>query len=154
MLKKIKQREANIVKDLNHKISKFIVELAVKSKAGIKLEDLKGIRKTKQRKSFRYSLNSWSFYQLNKMIEYKSKLAGILVVKIDPAYTSQICSKCGLLGKRNDKSFKCSFCGHAENADVNASFNIALADVGVSRFNKDRDLLKGNTDIPQEATAV
>ena len=152
-VKAIKHREANIVRNLNHRISRFMVNLATKLKGGIKLENLKGIRKAKNRKTFRYALNSWSFYQLRQFIEYKSKLAGIPVTLIEPAYTSQTCSKCGLLGERTGKQFKCPHCGHVENADVNASFNIALME-SISRLHKDRDLCKGNSDIPKEATGV
>lgn len=136
-----------------HKISRFIVNLATKLKGGIKLENLKGIRKAKNRKTFRYALNSWSFYQLRQFIEYKAKLAGIPVTLIAPQYTSQTCSKCGLIGERTKKEFKCASCGHVENADVNASFNIALME-SISQLHKDRDLCKGNSDIPKEATGV
>ena len=114
---------------------------------------MKGIRKAKNRKTFRYALNSWSFYQLRQFIEYKSKLAGIPVTLIVPQYTSQTCSRCGLIGERTKKEFKCANCGHVENADVNASFNIALME-SISRLHKDRDLCKGNSDIPKEATGV
>ena len=63
-LKKIRKRESNIVRDLNHRMSKKVVQFAKDNNAGIVLEDLKGIRKTKrQRKSFKYVLHSWSFYQ-------------------------------------------------------------------------------------------
>jgi putative transposase len=152
-VKEIKNKESRIVRDLNHKISRFIINLAIKLKGGIKLENLKGIRKAKNRKTFRYALNSWSFYQLRQMIEYKAKLAGIPVTLIAPQYTSQTCSKCGQIGERKGKEFKCANCGHVENADVNASFNIALME-SISRLHKDRDLCKGNSDIPKEATFV
>ena len=150
MVKKIKNRESRIIRDANHKVSRKIVNFAKENNAGIVLEDLKGIRETKkQAKSFKYSLHSWSFSQLDFFIEYKAKLLGIPIVKIDPQYTSQQCSKCGLLGERKGKLFKCS-CGHVEDADVNASFVIGLRHRGILLLPKDRVLGKGNTDIPKK----
>jgi len=154
VVKKIKNRESRIVRDLNHKISRKVVDYALKHNAGIVLEDLSGIRNTKkQAKSFRYSLHSWSFYQLGSFIEYKAKLLGVPVVKIDPAYTSQQCSRCGLLGSRNKKLFECPACGHVENADVNASFVIGLRHQGILQMPEERDSGMGSTDTPQKATA-
>ena len=52
---------------------------------------------------------------------------GITVVEVNPAYTSQECSKCGFVSKKNRRTqgaFKCTCCGHKVNADVNASRNI------------------------------
>ena len=147
-VKKLKNKESRIVKDLNHKISKKLVLEAKSKKAGIVLEDLTSIRKTKKTsKKFRYSLNSWSFYQLRTFIEYKAKLHGVLVTKIDPRYTSQQCSKCGLLGERKRKLFKCS-CGHVENADVNASFVISLRHQGILQSPVDRDAGEGGPHSP------
>ena len=152
-VKSIKNRESRIVRDLNHKMSRKIVDTAKENNCGIKLEELKGIRKNKkQSKSFKYSLNSWSFYQLQTMIEYKAKLLGVPVSYIDPAYTSQKCSRCGHIGNRNGKEFECPSCGHVDHADVNAAFNIALSPC-IDRSSAERDGLEGNTDIPTVAMA-
>jgi putative transposase len=152
MVKKIKNRERRILRDLNHKISRKLVDTADKNKSGIKLEDIKQIRKNvKSRRGFRYSLNSWSYYQLEQMIKYKAKLLGIPVSYVESAYTSQNCSRCGHLGNRNGKQFKCPYCGHVDHADSNASFNIALRHVKDGQLNVDRDAFKGSTDRPQEA---
>ena len=126
-LKQVKDRESRIVKDLNHKISRKIVDMAQEQHAALVFEDLGGIRQTrKQHRSFKYALHSWSFFQLQTFVEYKAKLLGVPVLYIDPAYTSQDCSRCGTRGQRNGKEFKCPTCGHADHADVNAAFNIAL----------------------------
>ena len=153
--KRIKNRESRIVKDINHKIAKKLVKEANDNGMGIKLEYLNGIRNAKSSKSFRYSLNSWSFYQLKTMIEYKARLPGIPVAYVDPYNTSKECSRCGQVGNRSGKSFKCNNCGHVDHADANASFNIALRPVfeeGIDQLYVDRDAYKGNTGIPKEAT--
>jgi putative transposase len=142
------------VRDLNHKISNKIVKEAKEKKSGIVLEDLKDIRKTaKTNRKNRYALNSWSFYQLKTFIEYKAKLHGVPVVKIDPRYTSQQCSRCGLLGERKGKIFKCQ-CRHVEeNADVNASFVISLRHQGVLQSPIDRDVGEGHLACPARIVA-
>ncbi|MEM3637123.1 MAG: transposase [Conexivisphaerales archaeon] len=155
LLKKIKRREHNIIKDLNHKISAKIVEIAKERNAGIKLEKLEGIRNnTNHSKSFNYSLHSWSFYQLENFIKYKAKLDGIPLTYVEPRNTSKECSRCGCIGIREGKLFKC-LNGHVDHADVNASFNIALRPPSVEgngRLHADRDACKGSTDTPREAT--
>jgi len=50
------------------------------------------------------------------------------VEKISPAFTSQRCSACGLVDRKSRESqaaFRCTACGYACNADVNAARNIA-----------------------------
>jgi putative transposase len=166
-LKKLRHREKNIIRDINHKISKKIVDLALENKCGIKLEKLEGIRKRGEKKtkvnktgeSFKSSINTWEFYQLQSMIEYKSKICGVPVVFVDPHYTSQRCSRCKTIGTRNHKKFSC-LCGHVDHADSNAAFNIAAA---LELLNNtecndqllvDRDTNKGSTDIPQLETQL
>ena len=155
--KKIKRKENLKVKDINHKISRAIVDKAAQQACGIKLERLSDIRTTARTfKPTRPSLHSWSFYQLQFMIEYKAKLLGAPVVYVDPSYTSQQCSRCGLIGARNGKDFTCPHCGHVDHADVNASFNIALRpsiEESVGRSHADRVVCKGLIGVPQEATA-
>jgi len=152
-VKELKDKESRVVRDLNHKISHKVVHEAKNLHAGIVLEDLEGIRETaKSSTQFRYALNSWSYYQLRNFIEYKAKLHGVPVVKIDPRYTSQQCSRCGLLGERKAKKFKCS-CGHVENADVNASFVISLRHQGVLRSPVDRDIGEGRLACPKRIVA-
>jgi len=103
----------------------------------------------------KYNLNSCSFYQLQKFIEYKAKLNGISIAYVEPKNTSKECSRCGNIGIREAKSFKCLTCRHVDHADANASFNIALRPPSVEiigQLHVDRDACKGSTDTPRGAT--
>lgn len=156
-VKQIKDRESRIVRDTNHKISKALVLFAKENDACLVLEDLKDIRQTaKTRRKGRYSLHSWSYYQQKMFVEYKAKKFGVEVFFVAPQYTSQRCSICGHIEQANRKGniFHCVKCGVVEDSGVNAGFNIAsLYRQGIPQFNKERDLLKGRTDTPKEATA-
>ena len=113
----------------NHKVSRYIVNLAKKRNCGvIQMEDLS---KATQDVTDRF-LKEWSYYDLQTKIEYKAKMEGIKVIKVDPKYTSKRCSKCGCIHKDNrdctkdQAKFKCVICGYELNADINASRNIAI----------------------------
>jgi putative transposase len=125
-LKRLRRKESRYQADVNHCISKQIVEEAKATNKAIVLEDLTGIRNrgNKKGKRMRRSLGRWAFYQLRQFIEYKARQAGVQVIFISPAYTSKTCSACGLIGHRRKYSFKCS-CGFTCDADINASRNIA-----------------------------
>ena len=64
------------------------------------------------------------------MLEYKLAERGGLLLKVNPAYTSQMCSECGAIDKSSRQSqavFHCVDCGHEANADINAAINIRTA---------------------------
>lgn len=129
-LRKISGKERRFKKDTNHCISKEIVMTAKGTNRSIALEDLSGIRqRTTVRKAEREKHEKWAFLELRNFIEYKARILGVLVKLIDSHYTSQQCSVCGFTSKGNRKtqdSFSCLECGHTENADYNASKNIAF----------------------------
>ncbi|MGW0828033.1 RNA-guided endonuclease InsQ/TnpB family protein [Streptomyces sp. NPDC002845] len=128
-LRALAGREARRNKDINHCVSKKIVAEAKRTGSGIALEDLQAIRdRVRLRKPQRATIHSWSFHQLGQFIGYKARRAGVPVVEVDPAYTSQECSACHHISRRNRPSqavFACTVCGFAEHADSNASQNIS-----------------------------
>lgn len=125
-LRVISGREQRHVRHINHVTSKAIVAEAVRSGAGqIRMEDLTHIRaRIKAGKRVRARLHRWAFRQLQDFVAYKAQSAGLTVVYIDPAYTSQTCAVCGAIGKRDKHHFSCS-CGNQRHSDVNAAVNIA-----------------------------
>lgn len=122
-LEKLKQAEANFRDRINHQYSRYVVNLAVKYGCKtIQMEDLTGISK---KDTF---LKNWPYYDLQTKIEYKARENGIDVVKINPRFTSQRCSKCGFISPENrpdQATFQCKKCGFGINADRNAATNIA-----------------------------
>lgn len=127
-LAKISGRENRFQTDVNHCVSKALVNFAGKDSL-IALEDLTGINlNTWVQKKDRYYRSSWAFAQLRQFIEYKAKLKGSKVVDVDPAYTSQKCPKCGHTERdnRNKKThiFICKCCGYTSNDDRVAAMNI------------------------------
>jgi putative transposase len=133
LLRKRSRKEARFAADTNHVIAKRIVTEAERTGRGIALEDLTGIRaRVRLRKPQRVTLHSWAFAQLGQFIAYKAAQAGVPLVYVDPAYTSQACSRCGHVSKKNRPSqatFCCTSCSFAEHADVNAARNIAARGV-------------------------
>lgn len=129
-LKALAGKEARFRKHTNHCISKVLVTEAERSRRAIAIEELTHIRRrVKARRPQRSRLHSWSFAQLRAFIEYKSRLAGLPVVKVDPRYTSKGCRVCGTIDDRNrpnQATFSCVACSHSEPADLHAARNIAL----------------------------
>ncbi|WP_328543688.1 transposase [Streptomyces sp. NBC_00371] len=140
-LKARARKEARYAANTNHVIAKTIVTEAERTSAGISLEELKGIRqRVRLRKPQRVTLHSWAFAQLGDFIVYKARRAGVPVVYVDPAYTSQQCCECGHTDKKNrvDQGlFICRGCGVVAHADRNASHNIATR--GESVWNAGRE---------------
>lgn len=129
LLKKRSGKEQRFATQVNHTISKRIVEIAKDTGRGIALEDLSGIRdRITVRKAQRATLHSWSFYQLRKFLEYKAQQVGVPVFLVDPRNTSRTCPNCGNVDKANRKTqstFYCVSCGYSGLADTIAAVNIS-----------------------------
>ena len=124
-IKRINDKEQRIMKDIDHKISREIVEnAAVHDVKVIKLERLANIRSTtRTSRKNNPSLHTLSFYRLAQFIEYKAKLAGIKVEYVNPAYTSQRCPVCGSVHHAKDRNYTCS-CGFRIHRDLLGAINI------------------------------
>lgn len=117
--KKSKGYESNWMKNINHNISREIIEITKKyPNPIIVMENLHRFKRGKIQ---------WNFYQIREMIRYKAELEGIKFKLINPKETSQTCNKCGYVSAENRKGilFKCKKCNYSANADFNASVNIA-----------------------------
>jgi len=92
-------------------------------------EQLNGIR---ERLPHAKAVHKWAFHRLYEYVTYKAESEGLVVRQINPAYTSQRCSKCGFTHEDNrphnngQDEFGCLKCGYDVHADYNAAKNIGL----------------------------
>jgi IS605 OrfB family transposase len=124
-------RERRFVTAQNHAIAKEIVTHAFQTFGApiIAMEDLTGVhRQPYVGKVHRTRLATWSFFQLQRFIEYKALERGIPVVYVDPQHTSQRCPRCGHVARANRHKrlhvFQCQSCGYTSNDDRVASINV------------------------------
>ena len=128
-LKAIGSRENRWMQDMNHLLSKALVQNNPKHTLFV-LEDLSGVRNSteKIRLKDRYVSVSWSFYDLEQKLIYKSKQNQSTVIKVNPAYTSQTCPCCGHIEKTNRNKklhlFTCKNCGYKSNDDRIGAMNL------------------------------
>jgi len=68
----------------------------------------------------------FTYAQALAKLDSLSQTEGFLLIKVNPAYTSQACSKCGEIHKesRLGEDFKCVSCNMELDADINAARNI------------------------------
>jgi putative transposase len=144
----------NKVNTILHQVSSAIVNQARNDRQGIILEDLKHIRNSvnqkvldinrfngkiqrisRQPKTLKRRLNSWSFHKLQSFIEYKAIWDGIKIVKVNPRNTSRVCAVCGCtMQDSKAKTLQC--CGL--NRHVNACLNLLKTQDETLRFSVDR----------------
>ena len=128
-LKAIGSRENRWIQDVNHCISKALVESNPERSLFV-LEDLTGVRRSTEKVCLknRYVSVSWSYYDLAEKITYKALCKGSMVIKVDPRYTSQTCPCCGHTEPSNrDKRnhlFTCKACGYKSNDDRIGAMNL------------------------------
>lgn len=128
-LKAIGQRENRWMQDVNHQVSKALVENNPKHTLFV-LEDLSGVRNATERvrTKDRYVSVSWSFYDLEQKLIYKAKQNQSTVIKVNPRYTSQCCPICGHIEKSNRNKkihlFTCKNCGYKSNDDRIGAMNL------------------------------
>lgn len=91
----------------------------------LKIENIKHLRK--YRKTSRY-LSHFTYTTIFNKLADLTTTNGVRLEKVNPTYTSQRCSNCGWVRKRNrnGKQFKCDVCKTKLDADLNASINISL----------------------------
>ena len=125
------ERQRNRIQPLLHNVSKRIVDNAKTQQYGIVMERLTGIRRLYRRgnfqgRNYRARMNSWSYGELQRQIEYKARWEGVRVIYVPARNTSKRCSICGYKTlESTQRQLWCPHCGAILDRDENAARNIA-----------------------------
>jgi len=125
------KKQRNRVLPILHNVSKRIVENAKTRRYGIIMERLTGMRRLFQKdngqsRNYRAKMNSWSYGELQRQIEYKARWEGVKIIYVPARNTSKRCSICGYKTlESTQRRLWCPHCGAILDRDENAARNIA-----------------------------
>lgn len=134
---RLKARAARIRRDFHHRAA---LNIANRFGAAV-LEDLptakmtasargtveKPGRNVRRKAGLNRAILNAGWSQFQAILTYKMEERGGRVITVNPAYSSQTCSACGVIDARSRESqavFACVACGHRDHADVNAAKEI------------------------------
>ena len=126
---RLKAKHKRVMRDLEHKVSRAIVQVAVERQAGtIILGDVRDVadgvnlgRQSNQK------ISQWNHGKIRTYVEYKAQAEGIRLVLQDEHYTSQTCPQCGSRHKPHGRVYTCVQCGFSGHRDVVGQINILSA---------------------------
>ena len=113
-------------RDLEHKVSRAIVKWGVEQRVGtLAVGDVRDAADgvalghiTNQK------ISNWTHGRLRQYLGYKAQAAGITVVLVDEAYTTQECPNCHKRHKPRGRNYLCPVCGFVSHRDAVGSANI------------------------------
>lgn len=126
VIKRLKRKEARRTKDFACCVAKRLCDWSGPNSV-IVFEDLKFKQQDKydgKKKSTHRKLSAFPHAEIRQRITNRAELAGIGIEKVNPYNTSQICSRCGLIGVRSRHNFTCPHCNFSGHSDINAAVNI------------------------------
>ncbi len=161
-LGRMKSKLAAQMKDYQHWVSRWIIDHTRANTIVIGDLDVKEMarkkpgtgnpRQNKANRTLNHSLqNTGSMGRFSTFLEYKAKLAGKRVVKVDEYLTTQVCCCCGNKMKRalSERIINCN-CGNRMDRDLNSATNIMIVFL-LKTENGDHDFLLPNPSVNRES---
>ncbi|MEU5527617.1 transposase [Micromonospora chersina] len=129
------------------------VHRVVDGAATVVAEDLtrRFARRTTLGKKINRRLAAWTKGVTAEALASVSERRGSALVRVNAAYTSQVCHRCGRFGRRSGDRLHCTSCGVVWQADVNAAINILQRagdpDIALhTPYQKVKQILQDRTD--------
>jgi len=141
-------RIARIRKDMIHKITAYLIRVGdIFVIEDLKLQNMTASAKgtvekpgknVRAKSRLNRGMLDKGHGEFARQLDYKCRFANRMggyrkaVIRVNPAYTSQMCSACGHTQSENrdDEKFLCLSCGHKAHSDENAAQNIRVRGLG------------------------
>lgn len=126
VLKRLGRKQRNRTRTFAQQTAKRLVDWAPVNSVLV-FEDLRipqPSKRARQRAGVRRRMSQWQHGLVRAAVANKAEERGMAVAFVNPAFTSQDCSRCGLRGIRRKHRFSCPHCGFEDHADLNAAKNI------------------------------
>ena len=154
---RIHARVANRRSDTLHKLTTRLAQ----TYSDISIEDL-NIAGMVKNHHLAKAISDASFYELRRMLEYKTAKTGAKLHFVDRWYpSSKTCSQCGSVKAKlslNERVYRCEHCGLVMDRDLNAAINIMVAGSAPETVNarggdaRRADTVSGNADPNETRT--
>jgi putative transposase len=144
------KKQTNRVNHILHNVSKQIVADAKRQGFGIVMENLKGIRKlyrkgNMQGREYRARMNGWSYFELQRQIDYKGRWEGVPLFYDNPQKTSSTCAICeSKILECTERKVYCHVCNRTVDRDENAALNIVKRGLRFKPVGFAGEAVKGN----------
>jgi putative transposase len=133
---RMKAKHRRVMRDIEHKVSRAIVDVAVERKAAtIAIGDVWDIGDSAEKGKIQNGrLSRWNHGKIRQYVKYKAEAEGIKVTLVDEAFTSQTCPQCQQRHKPKGRNYSCPACGFQAHRDVVGQINLLsrykVGDVG------------------------
>jgi putative transposase len=123
---RMKAKHQRVMRDLEHKISRAVVDAAVDQEAGtLVVGDVRDVADSVDCGSqHNQRMSQWDHGKVRQYIAYKAEAEGITVKLEDEHYTSQTCPQCQQRHKPKGRRYRCPACGFQAHRDVVGQVNI------------------------------
>jgi putative transposase len=123
---RMKAKYDRVMRDMEHKISRTVVDVAVEQNAGtVVIGDVRDVADGVDcGKVQNGRMSRWDHGKIRQYIEYKAEAEGITVKLENEAFTSQTCPQCSHRHKPKGRRYRCPACGFQAHRDVVGQVNI------------------------------
>ena len=123
---RFRARQQRRIRDMEHKISRVVVEYAAQQQAGtLAIGDVRSVADAPEKGSHQnQKLSTWRHGKLRAYLTYKAEAEGMAVVLVNERHTSQTCPGCGRRHKPKGRTYRCPDCRFQAHRDVVGATNI------------------------------